>query len=117
MSRVCQRASRAGFNGLPVSPLSAPRGLVVHVARARDVSETIADLGDLPSAPALDPGSRYADGDTGARACWGSKGRSCQWPPKSAHLWPLKNAHFSGAATEGAERPERGLPMESGHPS
>ena len=41
----------------------------------------------------------------------------CQWPPKSAHLWPLKNAHFSGAATEGAERPERGLPMESGHPS
>ena len=45
----------------------------------------------------------------------GSEG--CQWPPKSAHLWPLKNAHFSGAATEGAERPERGLPMESGHPS
>ena len=32
-------------------------------------------------------------------------------------LLTLKNAHFSGARAKGAERPERGLPMEFGHPS
>ena len=26
----------------------------------------------------------------------------CQWPFKTAHIWPLKSAQFFGAATEGA---------------
>ena len=34
--------------------------------------------------------------------------------PQEKDLRPLNSAHFGGARAEGAERPERGLPMESG---
>ena len=63
-------------------------------------------------------------GWTGRRTEWialaclhGGVFTRCQWPRKTAHSWPLKSAHFGGGRAEGAERPERGLSMESGRPT
>ena len=47
-----------------------------------------------------DPSFPYMDGSIGA---WGYDfGTGCQWPFKTAHIWPLKSAQFCGAAAEGA---------------
>ena len=95
-------------------PALVLRDVIAAISRAKDEladPERYRSLAEAMLASATDSEERAA-----AEKCL-EIASICQWPPKNAHLWPLKNAHFSGAAAEGAEQPERGLPMESGHPS